>query len=111
MVTGKFGIIENKNYTNNIHQSWEISANCTRVHVWPTMFDIETNADKLFIDEHAVSGLSVSYYTENEFEVTFMSDFSVTDNGFVLNWECADPILQTGTNGTISMENYTDAVF
>ena len=77
------------------------------MHIWSKVFQTEENVDKLLIGDQEHSGTkNISQYLEGHFDITFVSDFSITSNGFELEWTCADPIVQTGTNGTIELESY-----
>ena len=86
------GIIQLLGYEHLMDETWEISADCETVHIISTMFNLEEGYDFLYI-----TSSSTSNYTGNEsissilpgiFTVRFESDYSVTSDGFVLEWKC-----------------------
>ena len=68
---------------------WRINTSCESVYIWSTLFETEDYYDKVLINQKMYSGeASINEILPSSFEVYFTSDESVTDNGFVLEWNC-----------------------
>ena len=79
---------------------WRINTTCDSVYIWSILFETEEYYDKVLIDHKMYSGdLSINDVLPPNFEVYFTSDESVTDNGFVLKWNC-DGSPKKGLNDT-----------
>ena len=68
---------------------WRINTSCDSVYIWSTLFETEEYYDKVMINQKLYSGeVSINEILPSNFEVYFTSDESVTDKGFVLEWNC-----------------------
>ena len=85
----EFGQIRNVDYGNGEDLYWPINSNCETVHILSTLFKTETYWDKAIIDRIQYSGnTNINQIVSTNFTVGFLSDGSITDEGFILNWSC-----------------------
>ena len=83
------GQIRNVDYGNGEDLFWPINSNCETVHILSTFFKTESYWDKVIIDRIEHSGdKNVNQIVSTNFTVEFLSDGSITDEGFILNWNC-----------------------
>ena len=69
--------------------NWPVNSDCETVHILSTSFKTEKTYDKLTIDGIEYSGeRKVNQVLPNNFTVYYESDYSGTDEGFILNWSC-----------------------
>ena len=93
--SGQNGKIVHLDYQNNEKIEWHINADCVEVSIVSTQFDTEVNFDYVTIDNVPYSGRQwymgttvVTEIVQSPLVVSFSSDGSITDEGFVLEWEC-----------------------
>ena len=85
------GHIRHKDYQNNEELKWPIKSGCETVHILSAFFKTEDGYDKLTIDGIEYSGEEkINQIVSNNFTVYFSSDRSVSDHGFILNWNCTE---------------------
>ena len=110
-----FGQIRHENYGNNEDISWPINSDCQIVHIWSSLFKVSDMKahffapfDKVTIDEMEYTGhRNVNQIVSANFTVYFYSSSSHTDDGFVLNWSCAELVWSEWTqasDGTCNQE-------
>jgi len=76
-ITGTSGEIELQNYENNLVKTWNITPNCTRVHIWSTLFNVE-NQDTFFINgnEGTVGGSGTGLPRDPDFSAPIIPKIS-----------------------------------
>ena len=90
-LVGTSGVISRPTYTDNEQLSWRVESECgeSGVFIYSETFMIEFSHDILSIDNVLYSGIKeISQRVPSQFSVTFSSDASISDGGFVLHWEC-----------------------
>jgi len=118
---GTDGIIELKDYENNNDRLWVVESDCHQVRIVSTYFDTQHNYDYVIIDDHEGSGefdsdsgysgddqltagnTEIDQVVGQKFNVSFLSDGSISGSGFVLEWSCD---IQRGKTGTIELKPY-----
>ena len=86
------GAISHTDYLNNNEMNWTVNSNCESITIWSTLFQTESYFDTVTINHKQYSGRQTVYDvigTPN-FTVNFVSDESVTDDGFILQWKCLE---------------------
>ena len=84
------GQIIHGNYENNENIEWPVNSDCESVHILSTMF-ATVGYDKVTIDGKEYSGKTeINQIVPTNFTVYFNSDYSETDDGFILNWNCTN---------------------
>ena len=85
------GTIHHENYDINEDLSWTINSDCEKVRIESVTFLTEFRYDFVTIEGEVYSGNAIiDQDVPPDFTVSFNSDNSVTDDGFILNWACSD---------------------
>ena len=87
------GTISLQDYGNNINEEWHVEAECEYVQIQSVLFKIEDGYDFLTISDESVakefSGREqINEIMHGNFSIIFTSDWSTTDEGFILLWRC-----------------------
>ena len=104
MYSGTQGVITRLNYGNDETIQWNLNTDCDQVHIVSTQFAIEPDFDIVTIDNVPYSGkvgnstmgsitgtgflTVVDQVVPGQSVVLFSSDGTITDSGFVLEWQC-----------------------
>ena len=93
-MSGKLALLDDANSTEKL---WKVESNCTKTHIFSTVFDTQANVDFVIIEGALYSGqLSFDLEVSNSFFVGFSSrSGELTKPGFELLWECQNDVLDT----------------
>ena len=85
------GVIDLQKYESNLDLIWLIKPDCEYFHLWSEMFKtwnehdfLDIGGDRFFDNDH------IDLMLKNGTYLHFISDGATNDDGFVLNWMCAD---------------------
>ena len=85
------GQIRHVDYETDQSIEWPVSSTCQSVHIVSTLFKTEERYDIVTIDGIQYSGrVTVNQVVPTNFTVNFVSDRSITDDGFILSWRCTE---------------------
>ena len=93
------------NYKNSEDLKWPINSGCETVHILSSRFQTQRGYDFLRIDGIQYSGdQKINQVVSENFTIRFTSDYSVTDDGFILTWECTEWGEWTDLAGTCNQQ-------